>query len=210
MEGQRLNTERALEFLRGDGVVLHPDACRGEQIGTEDRGVTSLPAADLLEGNVKGVMRVILAIAERYQPKSVKPRAAVDTFTARPLNHTAPVTDVALHSRPDLMRPYTHPQTGRPEQGQILSQSAGFHSSMYPSSYAVDPAQEGMYSCPIDQLPANKPPQVGQPSHVTQLQPLHFLSHSLTHSGYFWQEKGSARCQRQDNLSGCGWNVWNS
>ena len=30
VEGQRLNTERALEFLEADGVSLHLEACRGE------------------------------------------------------------------------------------------------------------------------------------------------------------------------------------
>ncbi|CAI8034356.1 Dixin [Geodia barretti] len=138
-EGRRLNTERALEFLRGDGVMLHLDACR-----------------DLLEGNVKGVMKVILAIAERYQPKSVKPRTVVPE-TLRPANHTAPLPDSQYGIRQELVRPYTHPQTPiRPDQIQ-----SSFHSSgLYPSPYPVDPATEGMYSSPIDTLPANKPPQV--------------------------------------------------
>ncbi|CAI8034359.1 Dixin-A [Geodia barretti] len=119
--------------------MLHLDACR-----------------DLLEGNVKGVMKVILAIAERYQPKSVKPRTVVPE-TLRPANHTAPLPDSQYGIRQELVRPYTHPQTPiRPDQIQ-----SSFHSSgLYPSPYPVDPATEGMYSSPIDTLPANKPPQV--------------------------------------------------
>lgn len=35
LERQRLNTERALEFLRDDCVVLHQDACRGKWYGME-------------------------------------------------------------------------------------------------------------------------------------------------------------------------------
>ena len=37
----------------------------------------SMPA-DILDGNSKGIMRVILAIAERYQPNSIKPRSLSD------------------------------------------------------------------------------------------------------------------------------------
>ena len=38
--------------------------------------------SDILEGNAKGIMRVILAIAERYQPRSVKPRSGSDPKSA--------------------------------------------------------------------------------------------------------------------------------
>ena len=33
---------------------------------------------DILDGNSKGIMRVILAVAERYQPRSVKQRSSSD------------------------------------------------------------------------------------------------------------------------------------
>lgn len=35
-------------------------------------------ASDIIEGNSKGIMRVILAVAERYQPRSVKQRSSSD------------------------------------------------------------------------------------------------------------------------------------
>ena len=41
-----------------------------------------------MEGNSKGIMRVVLAIAERYQPRSVKPRSASDPKQAP--SHNAP------------------------------------------------------------------------------------------------------------------------
>jgi hypothetical protein len=141
-EGKRANTERALEFLRGHGVALPQEACR-----------------DLMEGNVKGVMKVILAVAERYQPKSVKPRGAPEP--AKPANHIAPDTNLP---RQELIRPYTHPQTNaRLEYGHSLSQPAPpIHHAchqMAPPTYPVAPLEE-VYSSPIDQLPAHKPPQV--------------------------------------------------
>ncbi len=40
--------------------------------------VTVLFHADILEGNSKGIMRVILAMAERYLPHTVKARATND------------------------------------------------------------------------------------------------------------------------------------
>ena len=117
---------------------------------------------DLLEGNVKGVMKVILALAERYQPKSVKPRQ--DTGrpdSGRPSNHTAPVTTTDTHYAQQDIHPYTHPQstTTRMEHSHSLSQPS-FHSSQYPGPYTQDAIAEEVYSSPIDQLPANKPPQV--------------------------------------------------
>lgn len=164
LDERRANTERALAFLRGDGVVLHQDACRGELVlhqDITDWNVTSLPPfSDLMEGNVKGVMKVILAVAERYQPKSVKPRTAPEPV--KTANHSS----VPADTRQDLIRPYTHSQTTtKLEYGHSLSQPA---QSTYPSpSHCYPPAggtfphiTEDMYSSPIDQLPANKPPKV--------------------------------------------------
>eukprot|EP00731_Ephydatia_muelleri_P017803 Em0010g901a len=65
------NTERACDFLRSDGVNLHSEA-----------------AKDLLDGNVKGIMRVILAVAERYQPRSVKPRGSTNGTPGAPSNRS--------------------------------------------------------------------------------------------------------------------------
>lgn len=121
-----------------------------------------------MEGNVKGVMKVILAVAERYQPKSVKPRSE----PSKPTNHTAPIpaptADPNVAGR-DLIRPYTHPQTtARLEYGHSLSEpaqgsyhgSAGYHMSSSSHQHVPGPAPDEVYSSPIDQLPANKPPQV--------------------------------------------------
>ena len=167
-EGKRANTERALEFLRGHGVALPQEACRGlwweGLLGQPEYEPPSLPSlssfpSDLMEGNVKGVMKVILAVAERYQPKSVKPRGAPEP--AKPANHIAPDTNLP---RQELIRPYTHPQTNaRLEYGHSLSQPAPpIHHAchqMAPPTYPVAPLEE-VYSSPIDQLPAHKPPQV--------------------------------------------------
>ena len=141
-------------FGEGKGFLVRCPYFRGSTV-LHTPSLSSSPALpDLLEGNVKGVMKVILALAERYQPKSVKPRTVE---TSRPPNYTAPLPDSQYGIRQELVRPYTHPQTpSRPDQTQ-----SSFHSSgLYPSPYPVDPATEGMYSSPIDTLPANKPPQV--------------------------------------------------
>ena len=162
LEEKHSNTERALEFLRGDGVILHQDACRGERHDGHERcgHIPPSPSLDLMEGNVKGVMKVILAIAERYQPKSVKPRSAPEPVKAT--NHNA---DTNL-PRQDLIRPYTHPQTtGRLEYGHSLSQPAqstyhGPSNRYLPQTVPHSHLTEDVYSSPIDQLPVDKPPQV--------------------------------------------------
>ena len=113
-----------------------------------------------MEGNVKGVMKVILAIAERYQPKSVKPRSAPETVKTTNQN-----ADTNL-PRQDLVRPYTHPQTtGRLEYGHSLSQPAQstYHGPSHrypPPPVPLSHLTEDVYSSPIDQLPVDKPPQV--------------------------------------------------
>lgn len=70
---RKINTERACDFLRSDGVNLHNEA-----------------AKDLLDGNVKGIMKVILAVAERYQPRSVKPRGPTNGSPGGPTNNGTP------------------------------------------------------------------------------------------------------------------------
>ena len=113
-----------------------------------------------MEGNIKGVMKVILALAERYQPKSVKARGAPE-----PANHTAPVTPDHNLPRQELVRLYSHPQTAtRPEYG--LSPSSlhppNFRHQIAPPGgpLGVGMATEEMYSNPADQLPSHNPPQV--------------------------------------------------
>lgn len=142
-------------------------------LGHDKLEIGHLPPSllDLMEGNVKGVMKVILAIAERYQPKSVKPRSAPEP--GKTTNHNA---DTNL-PRQDLIRPYTHPQTtARLEYGHSLSQPAQstYHGpSRYPPA-SVAHITEDMYSSPIDQLPVNKPPQVYHtPDTVTMVNIVH-------------------------------------
>ena len=127
-------------------------------------------------------MKVILAVAERYQPKSVKPRSVSAPEQPKPATHmTGPLPSPAVDpgvARQDPIRPYTHPQTTtRLEYGHCLSQPVppSYHSAnpsnhaRYPlslsdnargHSYAHLAGQEEMYSSPIDQLPASIPPQV--------------------------------------------------
>ena len=101
----------------------------------------SLPLlqTDLVEGSVKGVMKVILAIAERYQPKSVKPREVTR------LNPDS--------QRQEPIRPYPHHHRLEPSLSQ-------FHTTHHPATTVPYPKPEEVYSSPIDQLPANNPTQV--------------------------------------------------
>lgn len=188
--------------------MLHLDACRGRNHDRKQTNYLISLLPDLLEGNVKGVMKVILSIAERYQPKSVKPRTVPEP--PRPANHTAPLPDAQYGVRQELIRPYTHPQTpSRPEYGgQSLSQPASFHpSSLYPSPYPVDPAQEGMYSSPIDTLPANKPPQVS----VWLMADATMTGETDSLSGDFCQEEACTSNNEGTNwFGGHDWDVWNT
>ena len=95
---------------------------------------------------MKGVMKVILAIAERYQPKSVKPRNTASSDQNKPTNHSAPVpadgrghtppsnTDAA-HTRHDTARPFAPPlMTSAMVRSHSLSQP--MPGSGYPSNPA--------------------------------------------------------------------------
>jgi hypothetical protein len=53
---RRSNIEKAISFLNSDGANLSPECIK-----------------DIFDGSMKGVMRVILAIAEKYNPRSVRP-----------------------------------------------------------------------------------------------------------------------------------------
>ncbi|XP_019853697.1 PREDICTED: dixin-like [Amphimedon queenslandica] len=53
---RRSNIEKAIAFLNSDGANLGTDSTK-----------------DIIDGSMKGVMRVILAIAEKYNPRSVRP-----------------------------------------------------------------------------------------------------------------------------------------
>ena len=146
----------------------------------------SCDLADMLEGNLKGILKVILAVAERYQPKSVKPRGLNDP--SRPPNHSLPsATPPAEQGAPhrDFIPPYRHPSPPtRPEFRHSLSQptfSLHGNNVSHPSHYRLqqlDPRGSGyerdgwnqgygqvegaedVYSTPADQLPMTTPPQV--------------------------------------------------
>ena len=55
LQGMRENLERVLQFMAHKRIRMH-----------------SITSKELLEGNLKSVMRLILALAAHYKPQSVK------------------------------------------------------------------------------------------------------------------------------------------
>ena len=55
LQGMRENLERVLQFMAGKKIRMH-----------------AITSKEVLEGNLKAVMRLILALAAHYKPQSVK------------------------------------------------------------------------------------------------------------------------------------------
>ena len=69
---------------------------------------------DILEGNSKGIMRVILALAERYQPRSVKQRSVSDPKPYPVIQHQGQVHSQREHNTQDQFSTREHVTPERP------------------------------------------------------------------------------------------------
>ena len=97
--------------------------------------------ADILEGNSKGIMRVILALAERYQPRSVKQRSVSDPkpYVVSP-HHTSPAHYLRDRTPPDRFSahmtsaeyppPPAAPRTRSPDEIRPRTQNVKSFSSL--------------------------------------------------------------------------------
>ncbi len=94
-----------MEFLKSDEVILHPDAVKGVTSHMTSHVIhrINVPISlttDILEGNAKGIMRVILAMAERYLPHTVKARANNDSRPPPPASDRMPSQPMSRSSPP--------------------------------------------------------------------------------------------------------------
>ena len=119
---------------------------------------------DILDGSVKGVLRVILAIAEKYNPRSVRRINSSD----QQHQPSPPREWSSLSYRADSPdRPHDTLPINLPTAGVSLSQGVApavhtlpnmpLHSmSLSQGATALSlPVSEGIYSTPVDSLPQN-------------------------------------------------------
>ena len=109
--------------------------------------------ADILEGNSKGIMRVVLALAERYQPRSVKQRSVSDPKPYAVFqqqghahfnrDHTPPdrfsTRDHMTPDRPPPIAPRTRsPDEFRPRSHNVMSSSLAANSFSVPNMASLN------------------------------------------------------------------------
>ena len=153
----------------------------------------TIHTTDIMDGSVKGVLRVILAIAEKYNPRSV--RRISSEIQNTPLQETRPAATSFRTGSPDRLMPHdlssslpnTSPLaassmtvTNMPTAGVSLSQVTPASSVPMPGlslSQGVAggpmflsqpaPVVDSIYSTPVDSLPQNVVQRISShmPSH---------------------------------------------